>query len=251
MSRAPPTHADLRRRRFLRTSAAILAAGAGLGHLPVRADEEKPDTEESGAGPARTVEPIFSTAPPGLLLGARESVVAGGDLPTFVKPRAAWNAEPPVQPYVPHTPKGVSLHHTGAHWDGQPPPDRYLRNIQAFHVGPQREWEDIAYHFLVDLEGTVWAGRPPTVRGNPSIYYDPAGLILICFLGDYDARDPSEAQVTAAATTAAWLIRHYKLPSDAITGHRDHAPTTCPGGRIYQLLKDGTFARQVQALLKK
>src|ERR671910_180982 len=49
------------------------------------------------------------------------------ELPVSVKPREAWGAVPPVQPYVPHTPSRVTLHHTGAPWHGQPPVEQYLR----------------------------------------------------------------------------------------------------------------------------
>lgn len=172
-------------------------------------------------------------------------------LPPNVRSREAWGAAPPVQPFVPQTPKAVSLHHTGALWNGNPGPEQYLRNIQHFHTGPQREWEDIAYHYLVDLDGVIWAGRPPTVRGNPSIYYDPTGLVLISFLGDYSIQEPTDTQLASVAGTAAWLMKRYSMASTTVTGHRDHAPTTCPGDNLYRLLKDGSFAGRVQDALKK
>jgi hypothetical protein len=151
---------------------------------------------------------------------------------------------------VAHTPKGVSFHHTGAVWTGTPGPEQYLRNIQTFHTGPQREWEDIAYHFLIDLDGTVWEGRPPTVRGNASIYYNPTGLVLISYLGDYSSQELSEPQLAAGVQTAAWVMRRYNIaPTAPVTGHRDHAPTSCPGTNIYKLIQDGTIMRRVQEAL--
>jgi hypothetical protein len=170
-------------------------------------------------------------------------------LPPGVRSRDAWNAAPPVLPYTPQTPKEVSLHHTGAPYYGKPGPEQYLRNIQAFHTGKDREWEDIAYHFLVDLDGMVWAGRPPTVMGNPSIYYDAMNVVLICFLGDYDSQMPTDAQLASTATTTAWLMKQFNITSP-LTGHRDHAPTACPGDNLYRPLKDGTIAKLVQDNLK-
>lgn len=172
-------------------------------------------------------------------------------LPPSVRSREAWGASPPVQPYVLHTPKGISLHHTGSPWHGSPGPEQYLKNIQHFHTGPQREWEDIAYHYLVDLDGVIWAGRPPTVRGNPSIYYDPTGLILISFLGDFTDQEPTDAQLKSTAETSAWLMKKYSIPPTALSGHRDHAPTTCPGDSLYRVLQDGSFAKRVRESLSK
>jgi hypothetical protein len=172
-------------------------------------------------------------------------------LPPNVRSRESWGAAPPVQPFVPHVPKGVSLHHTGAFWNGRPGPEQYLRNIQAFHTGPQREWEDIAYHYLVDLDGVVWAGRPPTVMGNPSIYYDAKGYVLISFLGDFGAQEPTEPQLVHSAETAAWLMKRFNIAPTALTGHRDHAPTTCPGDNLYRVLQDGSFAKRVRDALGK
>lgn len=199
--------------------------------------------------------PIFAPKPVWLGTFAPSTITfsapAEAPLPPGVRSREAWGATPPVQPYVPQTPKGVSLHHTGAYWGGWPGPEQYLRNIQAFHTGPQREWEDIAYHYLVDLDGVVWAGRPPTVRGNPSIYYDPTGLVLISFLGDYGVQAPTDIQLDAAAGTAAWLMKRYTIPPTALSGHRDHAPTSCPGDNLYRVLQDGSFARRVREALGK
>jgi hypothetical protein len=211
----------------------LLAAGAGLGRLPAWA---------STLGQASELTGPETLAPRGAPKARRE-------IPRWVKPRDAWSAAAPVQPYVSHKPIMVSLHHTGSVWRGQPAPEQYLRNVQTFHTGPEREWEDIAYHFLIDLDGNVWAGRPPTVRGNPSVYYDSMGYVLISLLGDYSIQEPSEDQLEAVTRTAAWLIKRFNLPADAIDGHRDHAPTSCPGDNVYRLIKDRTLVARVQARL--
>lgn len=241
--------ADLGRRRLLRSSAALLAAvGLAGGIRDVALAQSAIPTATPGLIPPTP--PVLGPSGSGPELVPRGIPSGEGELPPWVKSREAWGAAGPVQPYVPHTPTHVSLHHTGVVWNGRPSTEQALRNIQTFHTGPEREWEDIAYHFLVDLEGGIWAGRPPTVRGNPSIYYDSMGYVLICLLGDYNVQEPSEAQIAAITNTAAWLIRRFNLPTDAITGHRDHAPTSCPGTNVYRLVQERAFARQVQALPK-
>lgn len=225
-------------------------------HLTAVAAEGVPQTTPATGGDQPPVDvkpllpPIFSPSFAPLTPALLPETPSFVTLPAFVKPREAWEAAPPVQPYVQQTPVEVSLHHTGSVWSGQPSAEQYLRNIQKFHTGPQREWEDIAYHFFVDHEGRVWAGRPPTVRGNPSVYYDPTGVVLICFMGDYEVQEPSPAQVAAAAETTAWVMRQFRIAPNAITGHRDHAPTTCPGANVYKLIQDSSFAQQVQQRLK-
>lgn len=245
------------RRRLLLSSVAALAGGAGLSSLSqvASAQQSVPDPGASAAPLAPAMVPVFSPKP--VWIGAAVpstitlSATADAGLPPGVRSRETWNAAPPAQPYVPQTPKGVSLHHTGAYWSGKPGSEQYLRNIQHFHTGPEREWEDIAYHYLVDLDGVVWAGRPPTVRGNPSVYYDPTGLVLISFLGDFMSQEPTDAQLASSANTAAWLMKRYNMPATALTGHRDHAPTSCPGDTLYRCLQDGSFANRVRDALSK
>ena len=248
------------RRRLLLSSAAALVSSAGLSALSQAVNAQQPDAASTPKPPS-SVTPIFSPkpvwlgsssfAPTTINLSAPAGAPAEQILPPGVRGRESWNAAPPVQPYVPQTPRGVSLHHTGVYWNGRPGPEQYLRNIQHFHTGPEREWEDIAYHYLVDLDGVIWAGRPPTVRGNPSIYYDPTGLVLVSFLGDFGSQEPSDAQLDSAANASAWLMKRFNMPSTAVTGHRDHAPTTCPGENLYRSLKDGSFAARVRDKLSK
>ena len=179
---------------MLISSAAALVSGVGLGGPSERASaaeqSDPPPPSAPNAAPIFAPKPTWlgtftpnsmNLTPPSSSTTTVSAAAGPADmnLPPNVRSREAWGALPPVQPYVPQTPKGVSLHHTGAYWNGKPGPEQYLKNIQHFHTGPEREWEDIAYHYLVDLDGVIWAGRPPTVRGNPSIYYDPTGLVLI------------------------------------------------------------------------
>ena len=247
---------------MLLSSAAALASGVGLSAVSRDAAADQGDPSAPGTPAlAPSTAPIFAPkpawlgtfSPNSLNMGPAAAGPAPADagLPPIVRSREAWGAAAPVQPYVPQTPKGVSLHHTGAYWGGRPGPEQYLRNIQAFHTGAEREWEDIAYHFLVDLDGVIWAGRPATVRGNPSIYYDPTGLVLISFLGDFMTQEPSETQLANSAATAAWLMKKYSMASTTVTGHRDHAPTSCPGDNLYRLLQDGSFGRRVKDALGK
>jgi hypothetical protein len=242
-----------------------MVSGIGLSALSrgAAAADQGDQAPSSGPAIAPTVAPIFVPKPAWLgtfspssiklnaPAGAPAAAPADATLPPNVRSRDAWGAAPPVQPYTPQTPKGVSMHHTGAPWYGKPGPEQYLRNIQAFHTGAEREWEDIAYHYLVDLDGVIWAGRPPTVMGNPSIYYDPTGLVLISFLGDFMVQQPTDTQLANSAALAAWLMKKYTMSNTTVDGHRDHAPTSCPGDNLYRTLQDGSFANRVKDALAK
>jgi hypothetical protein len=159
------------------------------------------------------------------------------ELPPFVLPREGWGATAPRGEMRPHSIERVTLHHTGPPaWYGRPPADAYLRAIQAFHMGPERGWPDIAYHFLIDLDGTVWQGRPLTFAGDTATNYDPTGHALIAVLGDYDVQQPATTQVDAVVRVARWLAEHRGVSPGAIGGHRDLAATACPGRNLYALL---------------
>jgi len=159
--------------------------------------------------------------------------------PEFVHTREAWAAAPAGARMRPHQVERVTLHHTGPPaWEGMPSAAVYLRGIQAFHMGPERRWPDIAYHLLIDLDGVVWEGRSLAFAGDTATAYDPSGHALVAVLGDYDRQRPTVAQVDAIVQTVRRLLEAYGLDAAVVGGHRDYAATACPGGNLYGLLPE-------------
>jgi hypothetical protein len=140
----------------------------------------------------------------------------------------------------------VTLHHTG---DSRPllpadDPVQRLRNLQAWGAS-DRNWWDLPYHFLMDLEGKIYEGRDYHYMGETNTTYDPAGHFLISIIGNYGTQEPTPAQLEAIADLMAWALQEFDLPLDRIGGHYNYAPTTCPGTHLRKYLEDGTLKRMV------
>jgi hypothetical protein len=148
---------------------------------------------------------------------------------------------------VPHRITHVTLHHTGNPEPLRPGEDPRvrLRNLQAWGAS-DRNWWDVPYHFLIDLEGRVYEGRDWRFKGDTNTTYEPAGHFLISVIGNYELQEPTPAQVQAIADLMAWALSRFGLPLDRIGGHYDYATTSCPGPHFRRMLEDGTFRRLVQ-----
>jgi serine-type D-Ala-D-Ala carboxypeptidase/endopeptidase (penicillin-binding protein 4) len=151
---------------------------------------------------------------------------------------------------VPHSITHVTLHHTGF-----PEPLRHdedpvlrLRNLQSWGES-DRNWWDVPYHFLIDLDGRIYEGRDWRYKGDTNTTYEPAGHFLISVLGNYEVQEPTPAQVETIADLMAWAVVRFDVPLDRIGGHYDYAATSCPGPYFRGMLQDGTFRRLVQARL--
>jgi len=147
---------------------------------------------------------------------------------------------------IPHVITHVTLHHTG---DARPlraeeDPAQRLRNLQAWGAR-ERNWWDVPYHFLLDLEGDVYEGRDWRFMGETNTTYDPSGHFLISMIGNYDQQEPSAQQLAAIADLMAWALRVNNLPVDRIGGHYHYAQTGCPGVHLKRYLEDGTLRRMV------
>jgi hypothetical protein len=145
----------------------------------------------------------------------------------------------------------VTLHHTG---DAQPlrPEDdlvRKLRGLQSWGAA-ERNWWDVPYHFLLDLEGRIYEGRDYHFMGETNTAYDPGGHFLISVVGNYERQEPTRAQIAAIADMMAWALREFDLPLDRIGGHYDYAQTGCPGQHLRKYLEDGTLRRMVAERLR-
>ena len=140
----------------------------------------------------------------------------------------------------------VTLHHTG---DSRPllpgeDPVQRLRGLQSWGA-TDRNWWDVPYHFLMDLDGRIFEGRDYHYMGETNTTYDPGGHFLISIIGNYALQEPTQAQIEAIADMMAWALREFDLPLDKIGGHYNYASTTCPGTHLRKYLEDGTLRRMV------
>lgn len=145
----------------------------------------------------------------------------------------------------------VTLHHTGSPEPLRPDEDPVakLRGLQAWGAR-ERNWWDVPYHYLLDLDGRIYEGRDHNFMGETNTTYDPGGHFLISVIGNYERQEPTQAQLGAIADLMAWAIREFDVPLDRLGGHYNHASTGCPGKFLRRYLEDGTFKRMVQERLK-
>ncbi len=172
------------------------------------------------------------------------------DLPVITRAQWGWQ---PLQRSVPkHEISRVTIHHGGVEVGPEKDTIAYLKNLQNWSRS-EKQWIDMPYHYMIDLQGKIYEGRPLAYPGDTNTGYDPRGHALICVIGNYEVQSISPAQIDALARLAAWLIARYELGLDTLAGHRDYAPgeTVCPGENLYRLLQDGSLRRQVAVYLGK
>ena len=148
---------------------------------------------------------------------------------------------------VPHRITHVTLHHTGSAQPLLPTDDprEKLRGLQSWGAR-DRNWWDVPYHYLIDLDGRIYEGRDWRFMGETNTTYDPAGHFLISVIGNYGRQEATPAQLVAIADLMAWAIDQFGVPLERIGGHYNYAETTCPGPGLRKYLEDGTFRRMVQ-----
>ncbi|MGX5820088.1 family 10 glycosylhydrolase [Chitinophaga lutea] len=165
-----------------------------------------------------------------------------------ISPRSSWNANPP-KPYKQHTPNQITIHHEGTKFDSSRVASQFIRNVQVWGMGKDRNWVDIPYHFLIARDGTIYEGRDPKTVGETATEYDPTGHLLITCLGNMEEQQPTPAQLDALVRLTAAMCKQYNISPSTIASHRDHShQTTCPGKNLYKFFQDGTFRERVEVL---
>ena len=224
------------------------------------ARETAPTTVPTATTPPTAVPTVLPTARP----LPTATVAVAMPQPALIS-RATWGAVEPAAAFTPQQPRQITLHHEGVLFDGSVPAAQYLRQVQAWSIH-NRGWPDIPYHFIIDLAGMIYEGRPLTALGSSNTKYDLRGHVHIALLGKYDAgeQQPSSGQIQTIIALMAWIADTYTLTPDMIHGHRDFIPLnargehidprtksriTCPGDNLYRYLADGTIPQGVAALL--
>jgi hypothetical protein len=197
--------------------------------------------------------------------------------------RAAWGADESLRfdaagmerfPPVYWPVQTVTVHHTATVND-DPDPAARVRAIYRFQAVDE-DFGDIGYHFLIDEAGRVYEGRSSGPDAIPG--FDPAGRMVnaahvagfnagnvgIALLGTFTDRAPSAPARRSLALLLAVILGWHRIDPlatvgyvnpisgvtrsvRAIPGHRDWAPTLCPGDVLAGELE--AIRRDVAALL--
>lgn len=164
---------------------------------------------------------------------------------------AQWGGTAVPDSQKTHEIKTITLHHGGEEYKGDKPTPTYLVNLQNWSR-TEKKWIDIPYHFLIDLEGKIYAGRDLRYPGDTNTAYDPTGHALICVLGNYEIQYPTKRQREAIIDLFAWLCWRYQIAPETIKGHKDVAEgTVCPGKNLYVYLTNGELKKETTRRLQR
>lgn len=144
----------------------------------------------------------------------------------------------------------ITLHHQGEPFPQGKDPIQYLRNLQTWSR-TTKHWLDIPYHYIIDLDGKIYAGRDIRYAGDTNTEYDPMCHALIEVVGNFEEVEPNQKQLDAVVDLMAMLAAKYKVPLDHIASHRDYsAQTVCPGKNLYRYVQEGYFRKKVAQRLQ-
>ena len=203
----------------------------------------------------------FLVRSPRLPVGGKRLELAGA--PPIIT-RADWHADEAIRRAPPYYADGIHLaivHHTaGSNSYSKAQSASIVRAIELYHV-QGNGWNDIGYNFLVDKYGQVFEGRyggitRPVIGAHAQGFN--SGSVGISVIGDYGSTSISPAARAALVSLIAWRLdlAHVDPLSkvarvsagnpryaagtavtlNAISGHRDVYPTSCPGASLYAQL---------------
>lgn len=151
--------------------------------------------------------------------------------------RAAWGARPPARALeYDWNYDSIVVHYSGHEYY----PD--MRSIQNFDLD-HRHWDDMAYHYGITKNGTIYEGRELIYKGS-HVNLQNTGKIGIVCIGDFDTswRNLLEGHSYSADSVAPTMLNALAQLSTALMtvfpirvfgGHREFGDTdVCPGSAL-------------------
>lgn len=117
----------------------------------------------------------------------------------------------------------IVLHHTGAE-------EKDTAQIRRYHLS--KGWQDIGYHYVIERDGTVVAGRRLSLAGAhclaDGMNRKAVGIALI---GNFEVTFPSYRQIVELQGLLSELRQKLGIKPENILLHRQvrGAATLCPG----------------------
>ena len=107
--------------------------------------------------------------------------------------------------------------------------DVKMETIKSWHV-KGNGWSDIGYHYVIELDGSVKAGRPLHRSGAHTKGHN-ATSIGICYVGGIDKdKKPKDTRTEAQRKAMDQLVDELKMehPTASVHGHNEFAAKACP-----------------------
>ena len=121
--------------------------------------------------------------------------------------------------------------------------DNRAADIRRWHKA--KGWNDIGYHYVIDLDGTIEPGRPIEQAGAHCSGHN-TDSIGICYVGGCDKdMKPKDTRTDEQKASLLLLLKYLVAlyPEANIYGHRDFAQKACPSfdaKEEYKTLKEQT-----------
>ena len=107
--------------------------------------------------------------------------------------------------------------------------DNKAADIDRWHK--QRGFDCIGYHYVIDLDGTIEAGRDTECIGAHCKGHN-TNSIGICYIGgaDRDTLKPKDTRTESQKASLLLLLKYLRqrYPKAKIYGHRDFSDKACP-----------------------
>ena len=115
-----------------------------------------------------------------------------------------------------------------------------IEDIRKWHV-IENGWQDVGYHFIVLLDGTIQLGRPLSVKGAHVSGHN-AHSIGICYIGGGIQGKQEDTRTPEQFRSLLYLLQTLKLifKDAVILGHKDFPNVTksCPNFNVMEEYTD-------------
>jgi N-acetyl-anhydromuramyl-L-alanine amidase AmpD len=124
-------------------------------------------------------------------------------------------------------------------------PVQNVKNLQSWSRS-EKNWVDIPYHYMIDLDGNIFETRPINIPGDTNTEYDPTGHALVEVMGNYEIQELNEKQLNSMIDLIKYLSERFEVSNENIRTHKDYSKmTVCPGKNIYKYFENGYILRQL------
>jgi len=124
-------------------------------------------------------------------------------------------------------------------WKGKPAAEK-VEEVKRWHL--DRNFSDVGYHWLIDRDGTVVAGRPENKAGAHARGHNAHSIGISLFGGhgsnaddEFDDHYTPEQEIALRHLIDSIKQRH---PVKKVTGHNAYSSKACPGFRVGPFLAD-------------